>query len=607
MKLMNAWVWLCAAVVALAGGAEAGLFSSLTNFISDSWASLTGTTARSPRKAKMVKHKDGVQVVDFSQGGLPKVVMGGRVMDLVNGIQFDDILQDTPDEIRPPGAVVFFNSSDPVCMKKYTQMGWERMAESKMPARERLFAARYDVYSAPRRPWYKFTPEMDLEARLGVKSCPELVFIPRKCNGLTEWCSRGEDPEQPGVELVGCENFKEQCTGFKSWDGKGSMKDWLLKNIEAEGEPEITSFLKTYEATGRWIRARDTTSADNHLRNMYLSQAFPAFTKYGFEAIPIPKELNDWLLKFHADNEKYRKTEYWNSDSTQMSFHETVTTFIDMDRARSERARMANKYVKPLVEKWSGVKDLELTSFYGMREYPDGAILKNHVDRIDTHVLSVTFSVIKGDPEKSEKHPWPLEVVQWTGDHVRYSHPAGTMILYESSKLPHGRPYRNKGGIHVGCFCHFKPMHMHGTDAAKWDEIVRTARRNQNDHTQWSNYRSQPSVEPKLPVYSKIVYGQGSSWSGAEKQGKDEEDDDDGNMFSAKFENRADREMEVYWESDDGSVVHQGSLGEGSNFVIKTFPFHKFFFAEKGSDKPVPGGYMTMDKGRNLYQYKTKK
>tara|TARA_B110000977_G_scaffold146838_1_gene186153 strand:- start:481 stop:687 length:207 start_codon:yes stop_codon:yes gene_type:complete len=38
-----------------------------------------------------------------------------------------------------------------------------------------------------------------------------------------------------------------------------------------------------------------------------------------------------------------------------------------------------------------------------------------------------------------EAEAWPLEVTDWNGDNIRYAHPQGTTILYESSKLIHGK------------------------------------------------------------------------------------------------------------------------------------------------------------------------
>ena len=40
---------------------------------------------------------------------------------------------------------------------------------------------------------------------------------------------------------------------------------------------------------------------------------------------------------------------------------------------------------RPVVAEWSGMDDLELTSFFGVREYYPGAVLAPHTDREDTH------------------------------------------------------------------------------------------------------------------------------------------------------------------------------------------------------------------------------
>mmetsp|Transcript_22112 Transcript_22112/g.39213 ORF Transcript_22112/g.39213 Transcript_22112/m.39213 type:complete len:613 (-) Transcript_22112:70-1908(-) len=586
---------LCAVVTAsLVAGAEGGLVQDSLYFVTDSAKWLLGLEQSGPPNKVETKNAPGIEVVNFAQPGLPKVRMGARVMDLVHGLHFDDILMDTPDEMRPPAAVVFYNSNDQECKNRYNDLKWDSIAEKKMPARERLFAARYDMYSAPRRAWYKFVPELDLAKRFNVKTCPELVFVPRSCDGFVEWCKRDEID---GVSYMGCEDFKDNCTGFESWDGSGDMTKWILDRIDREGEPQISGFLQSYEEQGVWIRKRDHTSSDNHLRNLYLAEAFPAFSKTGFKVMPIPKPFNDWMLEFYERNVKTKRTEFWDSGSTQMSFVEIPTSFIDLDRERHMKEKYANEYLKPIVEEWSGVAPLELTSFYGMREYPNGSFLKNHVDRIDTHVLSVTMTVKKLDHEAAAAKPWPLEVVQWTGDHVRYDHPEGTMILYESSKLPHGRPYRNQGGPHIGAFCHFKPVNMHGIDAAKWDNIASSARRNQAMHTQNVQYRSTKSVEPETPVFTKTAYAKGSKWTHLDGAG------DSNESFSVTFKNKSPRMLDLYWESTDGQVVHQGTFAPGTSSSINTFQGHKFFWAEKGSTKPLPSGYMTAEMGRSDYSY----
>lgn len=44
------------------------------------------------------------------------------------------------------------------------------------------------------------------------------------------------------------------------------------------------------------------------------------------------------------------------------------------------------------MEKWAGTK-LKATSCYGVRSYYRGSVLANHVDRVDTHVISAIINV----------------------------------------------------------------------------------------------------------------------------------------------------------------------------------------------------------------------
>ncbi len=460
---------------------------------------------------------------DRADLSLAKINVGGRSVDLFHGEHFDDILRDTPDDLRPPGVVIFWDSKDKECSDSFHSLGWRRTAETVFPSRERLFVAQYDMYSAPRRAWYKFTPEMNLAQRFGVKQCPEIVAVPRKCNGFTKWCSRGHlEPERPEIEYMGCKDFTEQCTGFKSFPQslargikQNKWSQWVLDFVKAEDIPMVNPFFKTMKEQNRWIRGRERTTCNTHMRNAYLTQGFPAFTPDGYLALPTPKKMQDWLMSKHKQLEGRRKTESWDGESTQLSFHESKTTFVDLDQVRAEKEMMANEILKPIVEKWSGFKDLELTSFYGIREYHNASWLRKHVDRIDTHVLSVTFSIAKlpeAWQDEAPNKPWPLEVTQWSGDHVRYDHPAGTMVLYESSKLMHGRPDPNEGGVHVGAFMHFKPVHLDGKEAAEWDDISRFARQNSAKWVKSVSYRERPVEEPVNPKFSSHNYGEQARW-----------------------------------------------------------------------------------------------
>lgn len=68
----------------------------------------------------------------------------------------------------------------------------------------------------------------------------------------------------------------------------------------------------------------------------------------------------------------------------------------------------------PVMEEWSGQK-LKSTSCYGVRHYYRDSVLANHVDRIDTHVISGIINVaqvrvLTGPPSPTNCHRHPSTV-----------------------------------------------------------------------------------------------------------------------------------------------------------------------------------------------------
>jgi hypothetical protein len=304
--------------------------------------------------------------------------------------------------------------------------------------------------------------------------------------------------------------------------------------IEAEGEPQVNSEFGSYYKQESWLRLRDETTAMTHLRNNFLAQGLPAFTPTGFKVVDIPAEAQEWLLDFYERNSggsnirfgpgaearaarsdppahrvtNKRKTEVWSSGRTQTNAHSVPFTFIDLDLERAEANRMADKYFKPILEEWANVTGLELTSFYGVREYYPDNILKNHIDRISTHVISATLCLGKlnedftVDTSGDEHAYWPIEGLDWNGTNIRYEHPPGKMVLYESAKFVHGRPYANPKGLHVGAFLHYVPPANWGT----WTERSEIGEKFMEDNYVSVRWESTPIVEPKNPVYTEYPF-----------------------------------------------------------------------------------------------------
>ena len=126
---------------------------------------------------------------------------------------------------------------------------------------------------------------------------------------------------------------------------------------------------------------------------------------------------------------------------------------ISLDEDWKERDSIAKDVVRPILSEWGGVEELELTAFYGIREYSRNACLRNHVDRVDTHVFSAILQISQTDMDE----PWPLEVIGFDGNRYRITLKPGEMILYEGTKLIHGRPEPLNGTRFANAFVHFKP------------------------------------------------------------------------------------------------------------------------------------------------------
>eukprot|EP01084_Bolivina_argentea_P110355 197077_1 len=336
---------------------------------------------------------------DYSQLTSP-LYIGGRVMDLMNGEHFDNILQDTPNHMRPPAIVLFYDPTDNNCLLKYNSMDYIDNVQYRLPSRGFLFATKYDMNAAPQRLWYKWIPERDLAKRFGVTQCPSLVWVPSKCSGWTDWCVR---ETVGGVEYLGCEDFGEQCTDFViydgPYDGSGKWIEWVEAMIKNSTTPQIGGSrpghqfgsLKEQE---RWIKGRESTTVRTQTRNNWATAALPGFTENGYKAMKMPDGLLRDYIDFYVKWKDQEADENWNSNGqTQVNGHEVAPFMISLDKDMPFRDRIANEYIKPLLEEWVGFP-LQLTSHYGERQYFSGSWLRNHVDRIDVLVISATSTIL---------------------------------------------------------------------------------------------------------------------------------------------------------------------------------------------------------------------
>lgn len=71
----------------------------------------------------------------------------------------------------------------------------------------------------------------------------------------------------------------------------------------------------------------------------------------------------------------------------------------------------------------------------------DGAWLLPHVDRQETHALSIIMNVDQG----GMREPWPLEIYDVDGTRHEVLIEPGELVYYESARCIHGRPDPMKG------------------------------------------------------------------------------------------------------------------------------------------------------------------
>eukprot|EP01126_Amoeba_proteus_P022545 TRINITY_DN2273_c0_g4_i4.p1 TRINITY_DN2273_c0_g4~~TRINITY_DN2273_c0_g4_i4.p1 ORF type:complete len:287 (+),score=38.80 TRINITY_DN2273_c0_g4_i4:165-1025(+) len=193
---------------------------------------------------------------------------------------------------------------------------------------------------------------------------------------------------------------------------------------------------------------------------------FPIWNHDGYKGIHLPTDLRrkvveTWLTNRHKRELEVPDERYIHYDNALEDLADRKQRGISpvyvyhFERNHPDLAAEIRAWLKVELEHWSGVKDLESTAMYGIREYTDGAVLEYHVDRWDTHVLSGIIHVGSISPRSD----WPITVYNRNTQPINVSGLGGpTAILYESATLVHGRTTPYRGEIYANMFIHFRPV-----------------------------------------------------------------------------------------------------------------------------------------------------
>ena len=131
----------------------------------------------------------------------------------------------------------------------------------------------------------------------------------------------------------------------------------------------------------------------------------PKFTKTGFWKTKIPEDLNQDILE--ARKQALEEGKVYEETSPQpgtINYQTIVENPVEeqsmvlklnrtlMIHLKNEISEKMFKILGPIAEQWSGVK-LKPTSVYGMRRYLNNSALISHIDKVDTHIISVIVNV----------------------------------------------------------------------------------------------------------------------------------------------------------------------------------------------------------------------
>jgi prolyl 4-hydroxylase len=175
-------------------------------------------------------------------------------------------------------------------------------------------------------------------------------------------------------------------------------------------------------------------------------QAEAPYLGLGYKKASLPRHLYERLITHFRRNVELFRPE-GAVDEIRTAVPRTIPTLVLEDHEFN--AQFAED-LRPLHEEWAGVP-LALSACYGIRCYQRGTFLYNHVDR-QSHVVSSTICV-----DHALDAPWPLSVVDIDGHLDQVHTEPGELVLYEGTRLAHGRPYPLKGDFYAGIFVHYHP------------------------------------------------------------------------------------------------------------------------------------------------------
>ena len=163
------------------------------------------------------------------------------------------------------------------------------------------------------------------------------------------------------------------------------------------------------------------------LNNMYWepNQVKRTFSTLGFKKGKLPEDVWTSISAYYYNNRHHLTPEEQIGTSVFINWWESPCYFIGMPWGLKGRWQ---DRLQTLVQTWIGWDTpLERTDIYGIRQYTDGARLLTHVDRIETHAVSLIINVAQEDM----KAPWMVEIYDFAGRLHEIEMQPGDVVYYE--------------------------------------------------------------------------------------------------------------------------------------------------------------------------------
>lgn len=155
------------------------------------------------------------------------------------------------------------------------------------------------------------------------------------------------------------------------------------------------------------------------------------------------------------------------------------TRFSRVPRRLANEAAAA---MKPVLEAFCRCELAPAPMVHGLRTYMPGATLAPHLDWPDAWVVSATLCVHRN----ATLPPWPIELRgTGRGETASVALREGEALLYEGSRLWHGRTVPLQGGNYVGLFVGFVPVGYPAQAGVATRAIVHGVRRVKGVAVRW--------------------------------------------------------------------------------------------------------------------------